>query len=111
MKVNQSKPSFQETKVPIALDRLVKIIATNYPEIIMNPPIPPIPTEESISIPELQEKFAQLQADPEFRQKPFWQRIVEIGSLVPQSEWRKQLPTDFARNFEHYMYGAPKEEE
>ncbi|NCR82019.1 MAG: hypothetical protein GPI91_19605 [Microcystis aeruginosa K13-10] len=24
---------------------------------------------------------------------------------------RKHLPTDFARNFEHYMYGAPREDE
>ena len=47
----------------------------------------------------------------EFRKKPFWQRIVEIGKVVPQSEWRKHLPTDFARNFEHYMYGAPREDE
>jgi len=41
--------------------------------------------------------------------KPFWQRIVEIGEQVPEKEWEK-LPKDFARNFEHYMYGAPKEE-
>jgi len=39
------------------------------------------------------------------------QQIIEIGALVPQSEWRKHLPTDFARNFEHYMYGAPREDE
>ncbi|AKV67363.1 MULTISPECIES: hypothetical protein [Microcystis] len=84
---------------------------------IMNPPNNPtrteeIPTiEELPTIAELQAKFAQLQADPEFRKKPFWQRIAEIGALVPQSEWRKHLPTDFARNFEHYMYGAPREDE
>ncbi|MBE9126580.1 MULTISPECIES: hypothetical protein [unclassified Coleofasciculus] len=41
--------------------------------------------------------------------KPFWQRIVEIGEQVPKEEWDK-LPRDFARNFEHYMYGAPREE-
>ena len=68
-------------------------------------------TEEIITIAELKEKFAKLQADPEFRKKPFWQRIPEIGALVPQSEWRKHLPTDFARNAEHYMYGAPREDE
>ncbi|MEY3556896.1 MAG: hypothetical protein RLZZ580_2953 [Cyanobacteriota bacterium] len=43
--------------------------------------------------------------------KPIWQRIVEIGNVVPQSEWRKHFPRDFARNFEHYMYGAPREDE
>lgn len=41
--------------------------------------------------------------------KPFWQRIAEIGEQVPKEEWEK-LPKDFARNFEHYLYGAPKEE-
>lgn len=39
--------------------------------------------------------------------KPFWQRIVELGAQVPEEEWKK-LPKDFARNFEHYMYGVPK---
>ncbi len=40
--------------------------------------------------------------------KPFWERLVEIGRQVPDEEWAK-LPTDFSRNFEHYMYGAEKE--
>jgi len=29
----------------------------------------------------------------------------------PESEWRKHFPRDFARNAEHYMYGAPREDE
>ncbi len=41
--------------------------------------------------------------------KPFWQQLIEIGAQVPKEEWDK-FPRDFARNFEHYMYGAPKEE-
>jgi vacuolar-type H+-ATPase subunit E/Vma4 len=41
--------------------------------------------------------------------KPFWERLAEIGAQVPDSEWAK-LPRDLASNFEHYMYGAPKEE-
>lgn len=41
--------------------------------------------------------------------KPFWQRIIEIGTQTPEEEWEK-LPRDFARNFEYYMYGASKEE-
>ena len=40
---------------------------------------------------------------------PIWEQIVEIGALVPESEWTK-LPRDLARNFEYYMYGATKEE-
>jgi surface antigen len=60
---------------------------------------------------ELDAKWDALENDPEFQKKPIWQKIVEIGKVVPQSEWRKQLPRDFARNFEHYMYGAPKDDE
>jgi surface antigen len=60
---------------------------------------------------ELDAKWDALENDPEFQKKPIWQKIVEIGKVVPQEEWRKQLPTDFARNFEHYMYGAPREED
>ena len=41
--------------------------------------------------------------------KPLWQQLVELGAEVPDEEWAK-FPRDFARNFEHYMYGAPKEE-
>jgi len=42
-------------------------------------------------------------------EKPLWKRLMEIGAQVPDEEWAK-LPRDLARNFEHYMYGAPKEE-
>lgn len=42
-------------------------------------------------------------------EKPFWKRIIEIGAQVPEEEWAK-IPKDLARNFEHYMYGGPKEE-
>ncbi|MBC1197183.1 hypothetical protein H0901_18505 [Microcystis aeruginosa BLCCF158] len=67
--------------------------------------------EPELSMEELDAKWDALENDPEFLAKPIWQRIVEIGKVVPQSEWRKHLPTDFARNFEHYMYGAPREDE
>ncbi|CCI25145.1 MAG: hypothetical protein GPI90_19485 [Microcystis aeruginosa K13-05] len=67
--------------------------------------------EPELSMEELDAKWDALENDPEFLAKPIWQQIIEIGALVPQSEWRKHLPTDFARNFEHYMYGAPREDE
>jgi hypothetical protein len=67
--------------------------------------------EPELSMEELDAKWDALENDPEFLAKPFWQKIIEIGKVVPQSEWRKHLPTDFARNFEHYMYGAPREDE
>jgi len=37
--------------------------------------------------------------------------MEELDAIVPQSEWRKHFPRDFARNAEHYMYGAPREDE
>jgi hypothetical protein len=40
--------------------------------------------------------------------EPFWQKLTAIGSQVSEEEWEK-LPTDLSRNFEHYMYGAPKQ--
>ncbi|MBW4691537.1 MAG: bleomycin hydrolase [Lyngbya sp. HA4199-MV5] len=41
--------------------------------------------------------------------QPLWKQLVAIGNQVPEKEWAK-LPTDLSRNFEHYMYGAPREE-
>ncbi|NCR75139.1 MAG: hypothetical protein GPI92_05885 [Microcystis aeruginosa K13-06] len=52
--------------------------------------------EPELSMEELDAKWDALENDPEF---------------VPQSEWRKHFPRDFARNAEHYMYGAPREDE
>jgi len=55
------------------------------------------------------EKIASEKSNTEPVAKPFWQKIQEIGAQVPREEWEK-LPTDFARNFETYMYGTLKEE-
>jgi hypothetical protein len=41
-------------------------------------------------------------------QNPFWHKLVSLGHQIPEEEWAK-LPTDLSQNFEHYMYGAPKE--
>lgn len=42
--------------------------------------------------------------------KPIWEVAIEIGASVPDEEWAK-IPTDFAKNLHHYLYGAPKEKE
>ncbi|NEP46846.1 MAG: hypothetical protein F6K35_49745 [Okeania sp. SIO2H7] len=55
------------------------------------------------------EEVRQEDAKTSATAKPFWQKIQEIGAKVPREEWEK-LPTDFARNFESYMYGVPTEE-
>lgn len=39
--------------------------------------------------------------------KPIWEVALEIGASVPKEEWAS-VPTDGARNFHHYLYGAPK---
>jgi len=39
-----------------------------------------------------------------------WDRIAEISASVPMEEWEK-LPRDLSKNLDHYLYGAPKEED
>lgn len=39
--------------------------------------------------------------------KPFWERMIEISSQIPDEEWAK-LPSDGSVNHDHYLYGAPK---
>lgn len=46
---------------------------------------------------------------PESR-RPIWEVLIELGATVPDSEWAK-VPTDLAKNLDHYLYGAPKQEE
>lgn len=41
---------------------------------------------------------------------PFLQFVEEISAQVPREEWEK-LPKDLSKNVDHYLYGAPKEEE
>jgi Arc/MetJ-type ribon-helix-helix transcriptional regulator len=38
---------------------------------------------------------------------PVWETIVSIGQAVPEEEWAR-IPTDLARNVDHYLYGSPK---
>jgi hypothetical protein len=42
--------------------------------------------------------------------RPIWEVIEEVGAQVPDSEWAK-VPRDLAKNLDHYLYGAPKQEE
>ena len=39
---------------------------------------------------------------------PLWQIAGELAAAVPASEW-DSVPTDAAKNLDHYLYGAPKE--
>jgi hypothetical protein len=52
--------------------------------------------------------LAEFEPDPDAR--PFWERIIEIGARVSIEEWEK-VPKDLSKNLDHYLYGAPKQEE
>ena len=41
--------------------------------------------------------------------RPIWELLTELGRSVPDEEWDK-LPRDAARNLDHYLYAAPKED-
>ena len=38
-----------------------------------------------------------------------WEIVAGIGASVPIDEWAK-VPSDFAENLDHYLYGTPKRE-
>jgi hypothetical protein len=42
--------------------------------------------------------------------RPFWEEIIDLGNQIPKEVWDK-VPKDLAKNLDHYLYGAPKEEE
>lgn len=52
--------------------------------------------------------FEDLEYDPTV--PPIWETVVAIGASVPEEEWDK-VPRDLSKNLDHYLYGAPKEEE
>ena len=41
------------------------------------------------------------------KRKPLWERAAELRQSIPAEEWDK-LPTDGARQLDHYLYGSPK---
>jgi hypothetical protein len=42
--------------------------------------------------------------------RPIWEVAMELGASVPESDWAK-VPRDLSKNLDHYLYGAPKQEE
>ena len=47
------------------------------------------------------------QQPPAPAHKPIWKVAAELRKNVPAEEWAK-LPTDGARQHDHYIYGTPK---
>ena len=43
------------------------------------------------------------------RSPELWERLVALSEQIPQEELAS-FPTDGARNLDHYLYGAPKQE-
>jgi Arc/MetJ-type ribon-helix-helix transcriptional regulator len=41
------------------------------------------------------------------KRKPLWERAAELRQSIPAEEWDK-LPTDGARQLDHYIHGSPK---
>ena len=41
---------------------------------------------------------------------PIWEVVAQIGASAPAEEWAK-VPTDLAKNLDHYLYGSAKEGE
>jgi hypothetical protein len=46
---------------------------------------------------------------PEKRELSSAERIAAIGARIPDEELAS-IPTDAARNLDHYLYGAPKQD-
>jgi hypothetical protein len=42
--------------------------------------------------------------------RPIWEEIVELMQDVPEEEWAN-LPADGSVNLDHYLYGAPRQQE
>lgn len=41
--------------------------------------------------------------------RTFWHRLAALGESIPAAEWEK-LPSDAARNFDHYAHGSPRQD-
>jgi hypothetical protein len=40
---------------------------------------------------------------------PIWEEIAKLGKQVSEKDWAK-VPTDLAKNLDHYLYGGDKED-
>jgi len=61
--------------------------------------------EEALDVLEARDAIQQTPAARDV--PPIWETIVNIGQAVPKEEWAR-IPTDLARNVDHYLYGSPK---
>ncbi|HEX4959212.1 MAG TPA: hypothetical protein VF173_00135 [Thermoanaerobaculia bacterium] len=75
----------------------------------MHHPELPAGAEAEVIITIREQELARPEPENDVSTQPFWERIAAIGARIPLEEWDK-VPRDLAKNFDHYHYGAPKEE-
>ena len=46
---------------------------------------------------------------PKKLKRTFWDDLADIGRRIPEEELAK-LPTDLAKNFDHYAHGSPRQD-
>ncbi|GAC1301704.1 MAG: hypothetical protein NVSMB14_11350 [Isosphaeraceae bacterium] len=59
---------------------------------------------------QVREKCDETDSDPVPKRKPFWERADEFRQSIPEEEW-STVPTDGAKQLDHYLYGSPKRPE
>jgi hypothetical protein len=79
-------------------------------EIQLHHPELPEGAEAEVVITVSADEMARPEPEPDPALPPIWERVMAIGASVPPEEWAK-LPRDYAKNFRHYRYGTPKEED
>ena len=67
----------------------------------MNPPLIPTNILENASVEE-KELNSLKNINFDYDAEPIWELAARLSAQVPQEEWAK-LPTDLARNFDHYQ--------
>ena len=67
----------------------------------MNTPLIPTNILENASVEE-QELNSLKNINFDYDAEPIWELAARLSAQVPQEEWAK-LPTDLARNFDHYQ--------
>jgi hypothetical protein len=94
----------------MTIRRRVKVLPGGTIE-LHDPELPEGAEAEVIVVVEAQDEEKELQ-DLEYDPTvpPIWETVVAIGARIPDEEWEK-VPKDLSKNLDHYLYGAPKEEE
>lgn len=61
-----------------------------------------LPLEERLKVLARLNELTENKAGP----RPLWEVVAELGAVTPAEAWA-QVPTDAAKNLDHYLYGRP----